>query len=205
MLRLLQNPYFDVLLWAIISFSGVYFYQWEMSQVLFFIYLHHLIKVPSTIYTNYYLYNKNWSKASGFVFLYLVFFGVYSFFFMAVIYQYYPGHHHNLGFMDPFFSEFSGLLKYYGMPFIALILVEFITIWAKIRHLEPNEEQADKMVMRNMIYYGTMMVVVLLSALPTSSEFNLYSTQESIAALTIFTLAELFFARSRRLTPKMEK
>ena len=197
MKRLFQNKYLDVGLWFIFSLIGVFFYDWKINQVLFFVYLHHLLKIPGTLIVAYRLNDKKMTETGAFAFLFALIFGAYTLFFTVLMYTY-RGNRYDDSWINAFLEPSKDLFENYGLPLLGLVLVEVLSYIFKYRNVQENLENANKLFVRSCFQYAFFVLPLIICAVLSSNEFKLDKGTIAISILIIFGLTEVLIARSKR-------
>jgi hypothetical protein len=204
MLKLIANKYVIVILTALISFAGILFLEWDITELLFFIFLSQLIKIPSVIYTNHLLNGEIAKQTFAFSLLYILVLSVYSLFFIILIVTF-GKMPYDPSVMTPLNELFGNLLDYFGLPLLALILLEIADVFSKTKSIKPDTELSSLQLLRHILFYGSLVPVLIMIAVLKSKEFDLETEQISIITISVFTFTDLIRAKIGKLNFKETK
>lgn len=197
MSKLFQNKYLDIGLWFIFSLIGIFLYEWKITQVLFFVYLHHLLKIPGIFIVAYRVNKKKIKETGAFAFLFSLIFSAYTLFFMILMYTY-RSNRFDDSWLNAFLEPSKDLFENFELPLLGLFLIEFLNYIYKHRHVEANIENANKLFIRVCFQYAIFIVPLIICGVLNSNEFKLDRGTIAFSVLIIFGLTEVLNARSKR-------
>ena len=204
MKNITDHKYFGVFAAAAITFIGVLFFHWQAYQIFFFLWLQHVIKIPSI-----FIFHKKMKNVpggrGGFAIVFIGGFIVYTLLFMLLTYRA-SGMFYG-DFYEPFLYEFYGLFGSYGIGVIGIIIVQILNHRAIDRKVKWDEQIGDNFAFRHLFYMGTMGALCLLLAQLYSNSFLTYYSGSSMVYPLVLIVAgfELWWTEKRPIYHSSKK
>ena len=150
-MKALTKSYIVFFITSSITLLGFWLYEWDLSGILFYMFLFQILKLPNTILTYRKLKNSELGSVLAFgvvqVFL-LVFYGLFMVYLInntsqSSVLDYLSLNEFSFG-QSAFERHFSNLTAFYALPLLGIVLIEILAGVQIRKKMQPHVEKASK-------------------------------------------------------------